>query len=192
MSVLNILNFGLKNSSGRDKKGHLIVYHRGSGVKNKYRFIDFTRELNFKFKYKVIKIMYDPIRTANIALILYPIGVFSYIIAPYKRKIHMVVDTLKPLFINKLGMLNLLHKIRKSIMVSQISFPSMTHRFKIIYVRSAGTKGICLGSYHLIFTIVRLPSREIRIFPRGTVVAVGRVSNRLHRFRSIGKAGVNR
>lgn len=58
---------GSKNSSGRNFSGKITVRHKGSGHKQKYRKIDFTRTI--KSTGIVISIEYDPNRNSNIAAI---------------------------------------------------------------------------------------------------------------------------
>jgi len=72
------LTRGLKLSGGRNFFGRVCVRGQGGGNKKLYRFIDFFRRLNLKGK--VINILYDPNRSAQIALILYLNSCCSYII----------------------------------------------------------------------------------------------------------------
>ena len=80
------LTKGLTKSGGRNNFGHLTSRRKGGGHKRKYRIIDFKRNLLDKFA-NVERIEYDPNRTANIALIKYENGVYSYIISPQKLKV---------------------------------------------------------------------------------------------------------
>ena len=72
------LSKGLKSKGGRNFLGRVCVRGQGGGHKKLYRFIDFFRRLNLKGK--VINILYDPNRSAQIALILYLNSLCSYII----------------------------------------------------------------------------------------------------------------
>ena len=58
----------------------------GGGVKRKYRVIDFKRD-KFDIKAEVIRLEYDPNRSAFISLLKYDDGEFRYIIAPQKIKV---------------------------------------------------------------------------------------------------------
>ena len=58
---------GFKNSSGRNHSGKITVYHKGGGVKKKYRIIDFSRKKNSSGI--VISIEHDPNRSSYIASI---------------------------------------------------------------------------------------------------------------------------
>jgi len=74
------LILGIRVQSGRSQ-GRIVVRHKGNGLKNKYRLIDFFRGISYYLSFRVIDLLYDPMRTSNIALILYTTGVFSYILA---------------------------------------------------------------------------------------------------------------
>jgi len=71
----------LKKNSGRNNLGRITVRHRGGGNRRKYRVIDFKRN-KFDVPGKVLRLEYDPNRSANIALIEYEDGELRYIIAP--------------------------------------------------------------------------------------------------------------
>ena len=74
----------LKKSSGRNSYGRITVRHRGGGNKRKYRIIDFKRDKVGTAT--VLRLEYDPNRSANIALIEYEDGEKRYILAPVGLK----------------------------------------------------------------------------------------------------------
>ena len=74
----------LKKSSGRNSYGRITVRHRGGGNKRKYRVIDFKRDKIGSAV--VLRLEYDPNRSANIALIQYEDGEKRYILAPVGLK----------------------------------------------------------------------------------------------------------
>ena len=80
----------LKKHAGRNSYGRITVRHRGGGNKRKYRIIDFKRDKIGSAT--VLRLEYDPNRSANIALIQYEDGEKRYIIAPIGLK---VGDTLR-------------------------------------------------------------------------------------------------
>src|SRR5690606_6077341 len=71
----------LKKSGGRNNNGRMTMRHRGGGHKRKYRIIDFKR-FHRDVVAEVIAIEYDPNRSARLALLQYPDGVKTYILAP--------------------------------------------------------------------------------------------------------------
>src|SRR6516162_6510923 len=70
-----------KKTGGRNNYGRLTSRHIGGGHKQHYRKIDFKRARR-GVPAEVIGIEYDPNRSARIALIKYPDGEHSYILAP--------------------------------------------------------------------------------------------------------------
>ena len=75
-----------KSKAGRNNSGRITLRHRGGGHKKKYRIIDFKRS-KIDILATVVRMEYDPIRTANIALIEYDDKTKAYIIAPDKLKV---------------------------------------------------------------------------------------------------------
>jgi len=73
-----ILNKGYSSKGGRNIHGRICI--RGQGAVNKriYRFIDFFRRLNLRGR--VINIIYDPNRTARLAVLIYVNSFSSYIL----------------------------------------------------------------------------------------------------------------
>ena len=71
----------LKKNAGRNSYGRITVRHRGGGEKRKYRVIDFKRDKT-DMTATVLRLEYDPNRSANIALVQYEDGEKRYIIAP--------------------------------------------------------------------------------------------------------------
>ena len=71
----------LKKNAGRNSYGRITVRHRGGGEKRKYRVIDFKRDKT-DMPATVLRLEYDPNRSAHIALVQYEDGEKRYIIAP--------------------------------------------------------------------------------------------------------------
>lgn len=70
----------LKKNAGRNSYGRITVRHRGGGEKRKYRIIDFKRD-KMDMEATVLRLEYDPNRSANIALVQYEDGEKRYIVA---------------------------------------------------------------------------------------------------------------
>ena len=71
----------LKKHAGRNSYGRITTRHHGGGNKQKYRIIDFKRDRE-NDPATVLRLEYDPNRSAFIALCEYPDGERRYIIAP--------------------------------------------------------------------------------------------------------------
>ena len=81
---------GIHKSGGRNHHGHITSRFRGGGAKRLYRIIDFRRN-KLDMEATVVRIEYDPNRTARIALIEYTDGEKAYILAPKNLKAGDVV-----------------------------------------------------------------------------------------------------
>ena len=75
----------LKKKSGRNSYGRITVRHKGGGNRQKYRVIDFKRN-KLEMEGEVVRLEYDPNRSAFIALIKYEDGELRYILAPVGLK----------------------------------------------------------------------------------------------------------
>jgi large subunit ribosomal protein L2 len=75
---------------GRNHQGRLTVRSRGGGSRQHYRLVDFGRKREGAAA-TVKSLQYDPNRSAFIALVQYPDGQLSYIIAPEGLKVGATV-----------------------------------------------------------------------------------------------------
>jgi len=83
------LNKGYSFTGGRNNKGRICVRGQGGGNKRIYRFIDFFRRLNLKGR--VINIIYDPNRTARLAVLIYVNSFSSYILLQKNVKLNSIL-----------------------------------------------------------------------------------------------------
>merc|ERR1712093_560481 len=67
--------------SGRNNLGRICTRHRGGGMKQRLRFVDFKRGRK-DVPATVLRIEHAPDRTSHLALVQYEDGVLSYILAP--------------------------------------------------------------------------------------------------------------
>src|SRR5260370_27292063 len=82
---VKVLTEGLRQKGGRNNTGRTTMRWRGGGHKRRYRIIDFKRKKD-DAPAAVERLEYDPNRTAFIALIRYPDGTQSYILAPQRLR----------------------------------------------------------------------------------------------------------
>ena len=79
------LTEGLRGKGGRNNAGRITARRRGGGAKRLYRKVDFRRN-RLDDPATVVRIEYDPGRTAFIALLRYGNGDLSYILAPQRLR----------------------------------------------------------------------------------------------------------
>ncbi len=174
------------HTAGRNSYGHITVRHRGGGHKQHYRIVDFKRTKdNVVATVKAIE--YDPNRTANIALLHYSDGVKSYILAPkgleVGQKVQSGVDAdIKPgnaLPLENIPVGTIVHNVEMK--------PGKGGQLG----RSAGTSIQLLGRDGK-YSLLRLPSGEVRMILSVCRATVGVIGNEQHELIKIGKAGRKR
>lgn len=183
------LKLFLKKKAGRNNQGKITVRHKGGGHKKLYRIIDFRRE-KYDIQATVKTIEYDPYRSAFISLVVYKDGEKRYIITPKNVLVGDVVLSSKKQIEIKPG---------NCLPISLIPEGSLVHNIELTpnrggqIVRSAGLSAQILGFDETnSFTLVKLPSGEIRKIANECMATVGVVSNSDHSLVVVGKAGANR
>ena len=174
-----------KKNAGRNSYGKITVRHHGGGNKQKYRIIDFKR--NVDESAKVIGVEYDPNRTAYIALLENDAGKKSYIIAPVGLTDGDVVAAgagadIKPgnvLPISSIPVGTIIHNVEL--------YPGKGAQL----VRSAGAFAQLMAKENGMAQ-VRLPSGEVRIVRLDCKATIGQVGNLEHETVKLGKAGKTR
>ena len=175
----------VKKTGGRNNRGRVTVRHRGGGHKRRYRIIDFKRDKGGIATVKSIE--YDPNRTARIALVLFEDGIKRYIVAPDTVAVGDIVQSggsvpvitgnSRPLGTLPTG--TLVHNIE--------STPGKGGQI----AKSAGAVAQVMA-HESGYTLVRLPSGEMRRLLSECSATVGQVSNLDHKNQKLGKAGRNR
>ena len=174
-----------KKNAGRNSYGKITVRHHGGGNKQKYRLIDFKR--NVDETAKVIGVEYDPNRTAYIALLENEAGKKSYIIAPVGLTDGDVVTAGADADIKPGNVLP----------IAQIPVGTIIHNIELYpgkgaqLVRSAGAFAQLMAKENGTAQ-VRLPSGEVRIVRLECKATIGQVGNLEHETIKLGKAGKTR
>lgn len=175
----------LTKKGGRNNRGRVTVRHRGGGHKRRYRLVDFKRDKSGEAL--VLGIEYDPNRTARIALVRYEDGAKRYIVAPDGLTVDdkivsgdsAPVTTGNAMKLGRLPTGALVHNIE--------SIPGNGGQF----AKSAGAVAQVMA-HEGKYTLVRLPSGEMRRILSECMATVGQVSNLDHKNIKLGKAGRNR
>jgi large subunit ribosomal protein L2 len=177
---------GKKNSNGRNNLGKITVFHKGGGVKNRYRIINFNRKFNLVGI--VCTIEHDPNRHAFIASVFNFIDKkFSYILAPQGLRIRDVVKSgleIEPSLGSSLPLIN----IPIGTPVYNVS-PKLNSIAQIS--RSAGTFSVVKEKTET-YAVLELSSGEQRYISSKCFATVGGVSKELHLLTKSGKAGHSR
>lgn len=173
-------------AKGRNNQGRITTRHKGGGHKRCYRLIDFKRNKH-DIEGKVVSIEYDPNRNANISLISYADGEKRYILHPETLKVGDTVCSGK----------NFPIQIGNALPLDNIPLGTDVHNIELFpgkggqLVRAAGTSAKILAKENN-FVVLRLSSKEIRLFKKECFATIGRVSNSDFYNVVSGKAGRSR
>ena len=175
-----------KKNSGRNSYGRITVRHKGGGNPRKYRVIDFKRD-KVDMPASVLRLEYDPNRSAFIALVQYEDGEKRYILAPVgigagDTVVSSATADIKPgncLPLENIPVGTVIHNIEL--------YPGRGAQF----VRAAGVAAQLMAKEGGMATI-RMPSGEMRKVRLDCRATIGQVGNIDHSNVSIGKAGRKR
>jgi len=176
----------LKKSGGRNNYGRVTCRYRGGGHKRRYRVIDFKRD-KVDIPAKVYSIEYDPNRGARIALLHYVDGEKRYILAPQNLNVGDTVVAGEKADI----------KPGNALPLRAIPLGTLVHNVELKLgkggqmVRGAGTYAQVMAKEGR-YTLLKLPSGEIRLVLAACKATVGQVSNPERSNISVGKAGRTR
>ena len=176
----------LKKHAGRNSYGRITVRHQGGGNRKKYRVIDFKRD-KMDVTATVLRLEYDPNRSANIALVEYADGERRYILAPVGLNVGDVIVSSAAADI----------KPGNALPLANIPVGTVIHNIELYpgkgaqLVRSAGVAAQLMAKENGMAT-VRLPSGEYRKVRLNCIACIGQVGNVDHANIAIGKAGRKR
>ena len=172
-----------KKHAGRNSYGRITTRHHGGGNRQKYRVIDFKRNKR-DVEGKVLRLEYDPNRSAFIALVEYTDGERRYILAPVGLN---VGDTI-------LASASADIKAGNALPMANIPVGTVIHNIEMYpgkggqLVRSAGNAAQLMAKEGALATI-RMPSGEMRKIRMECYATIGQVGNIDHANVSLGKAG---
>ena len=173
-------------TGGRNNDGRITTRHIGGGHKQHYRVIDFKRNKD-AIPATVERLEYDPNRTAFIALLEYPDGTKTYILAPQDLKVGDELQSGK----------GVTPTAGNTMFLGEIPLGSSIHAIELqpgkgaAIARSAGTNGTLMGREGR-YASVKLPSGETRLLLLDCYATIGVVSNSDHQLLVSGKAGRSR
>ncbi|MBQ9980391.1 MAG: 50S ribosomal protein L2, partial [Oscillospiraceae bacterium] len=176
----------LKKHAGRNSYGRITVRHHGGGAKRKYRIIDFKRD-KLDVAGTVLRLEYDPNRSAYIALVEYADGERRYMLAPVGLEAGMEVISSADADI----------KPGNCLPLANIPVGTVIHNIELYpgkgaqLVRAAGVAAQLMAKEGAMAT-VRLPSGEYRYIRLNCKATIGQVGNVDHANIQIGKAGRKR
>jgi large subunit ribosomal protein L2 len=177
---------GIKNNAGRNNSGKITIFHKGGGVKQKYRTINFTRTTESTGI--ICSIEHDPNRSAFIAAVFnYLENTFYYILASQNLKIGDVVKSGE----------NVELSLSNSLPLERIPSGTLIHNIlpkvfaKAQLSRSAGAFSVVKEKTKTA-AVIKLNSGEHRFVSLKCFASIGKVSNSFYYLSQSGKAGRSR
>lgn len=178
-----LLYKGTYKRQGKNNSGIITVRHRGGGVKRKLRVIDFKRD-KMGIAATVLAIEYDPMRSANLALLQYPDGEKRYILAPEGLKKGDSV----------ISGADVETKVGNALPLGKIPVGQAIHNIEIRpgkggqLIRGAGSSAL-IQSKEGDHVTVQMPSKELRLILATCMATIGQVGNVEWKTVKFGKAG---
>lgn len=176
----------LKKHSGRNNTGRITCRHKGGGVKQAYRIIDFKRE-KFGIPATVKTVEYDPNRNVRISLVFYADGEKRYILTPDGLNVGDVIVSGPEAQV----------QTGNALPLELIPLGTLIHNIEMepgrggILVRAAGNAAQLMAKEGNYVTI-KLPSSEMRMIRKECLATVGVLGNSEFKNLKTGKAGRNR
>ncbi|MBI5654406.1 50S ribosomal protein L2 [Candidatus Uhrbacteria bacterium] len=173
-----------KEFAGRTN-GKITVRHKGGGVKQYVRIVDFKRD-KFDIEARVDSIEYDPNRGARISLLIYKDGEKRYMVAPDGLKVGDTVISSKSADVEV--------KVGNRMPLSVVPVGMMIHSVELQpdkggqLARGAGNS-IQLMAVEGRFATLKMPSGEVRNVSKECMATIGTVSNPDYHLVRYGKAG---
>ena len=177
------LTVGLNKAGGRNNRGRITTRHQGGGHKQSLRLIDFKRN-KFDVEATVVRLEYDPNRTAFIALIQYADNSQAYILAPQRLEVGAKI----------IAGLKVDVKPGNAMPLKNIPAGTIVHNIEMKpgkggqIARSAGSYAQLAGKDGG-YAQLKLRSGELRLISAECMATIGAVSNPEHQNETIGKAG---
>lgn len=180
------LTEGLRKTGGRNNMGHATARGIAGGHKQLYRIVDFKRRI-WDQPATVERLEYDPNRSAFIALVKYPDGQQTYIIAPQRLAVGDTIVAGKKVDV----------KPGNAMEIGQMPVGTIVHNVELKpgkggqLARAAGTFVQVVGRDKGM-VIIRLNSGEQRYTRADCMATVGAVSNPDNSNTNHAKAGRTR
>ena len=176
----------LRKKAGRNNTGRITCRHKGGGVKQAYRLIDFKRD-KFGVEGVVKTVEYDPNRNVRISLVWYADGDKRYILTPDGLNVGDKIVSGPDAAI----------QTGNALPLEMIPLGTMIHNVELepgrggILVRSAGNAAQLMAKEGNYVTI-KLPSSEMRMVRKECLATIGVLGNAEFKNIKIGKAGRKR
>ncbi len=177
---------GGQRGHGRNNRGRITTRHKGGGNKKLFRDVDFAYNKK-NVPAKIVSVEYDPNRSGFIGLAVYADGEKRYVLVPKSVKVgdtFLVAENAPVTPGNRLALKNMpVGTFVYNVELKPLGGAKMA--------RSAGNF-VEVIAQDLGYTLLKLPSTEVRKVKDTCYASVGSVSNDEHHLVNWGKAGRSR
>jgi len=197
-----------KSTAGRNSKGRIVCFHRGSGVATRSRLIDWGFKSSGPGSNRTIRLEYDPGRSAAISLVANVNGGLSYQLASNKTRPGMysdfflspdaAVESMPERYPSTRAAQREHANVVLTLPLKHIPSGNSVHNIELtpgngpIYCRSAGSSARIFRSGKEGMVHIQLPSGEHRFVPGDCLATMGVCSVDEHKHATIGIAGRRR
>ncbi len=183
---LKALTRGRKRDQGRNAHGRITVRHKGGGHKRLYREISFAFDKR-DIPATIQSVEYDPNRSGFIGLVAYRDGERRYVLLPKAVKVGGTI-VFGPTAPVEPGNALPLKKIPVGTFIYNIELKPNSGAKA---ARAAGIFAQVIGN-DASYTMIKMPSTEVRKVHEESYAMIGQVSNDEHWLVNSGKAGRSR
>jgi large subunit ribosomal protein L2 len=166
-----------KQRAGRSRNGRISVRRKGGGCSLLYRKVNFNLSFSYKDNYKLVRIEYDPNRSAYIGLVYnFKDSLFNYIILPEGLFLNdIILNSFEVSFKRKPGFRTFINNFPLGSLIHNVS---LDLKGKGSLCRSRGSFAkILQKNIRNKYVRLRLPSGEERLIHQDCKGTLGIVSN---------------
>lgn len=188
--VKSRLYSGKRRIDGRNK-GLIAIRSRGGALKRKYRYIEHYKQKWMDKWLFVMRIEYDPNRSAHIALCsILKEGIYFYVISIAKLEVgSLIITSALKLGTLQVGNTTKIKNIPEGLLINNIELIENSGS-KIS--RAAGTSSLIIKKYNKKYSLVKLSSKECRLISNECYATIGTVSNIERKLKQNKKASYSR
>ncbi|KAN0031112.1 hypothetical protein ACTA71_012608, partial [Dictyostelium dimigraforme] len=181
---------GKRRIDGRNK-GLIAIRARGGALKRKYRYIEHYKQKWIDKWLFVMRIEYDPNRSAHIALCsILRDGIYFYVISVAKLEVGSLIITSNiKQGILQIGYTTKIKNIPEGVLINNLE---LMENSGSKLSRAAGTSSLIIKQYNKKYSLVKLSSKECRLISNECYATIGTVSNIERKIKKRKKASESR
>lgn len=169
---IKYLKFGIKNITGRNNSGKLVLYRRWGGHKKNLRMLDLSSYI-WNIYGIILRFEYDPIRNSFISLILYGNGILTYKLSIKNTGVGVLIWSKNTSYLLP-GYTSYIKNFKSGLIINSIA---LKINFKSQYIRTFNNFAKILTKLDK-STLIKLKSKEIMSINNNCLVILGIIYNK--------------